>query len=104
MFGKSSSAVIFVRDADVAVSSLRQALAEASPEERPGLERAVAVAERAAAATESDVRARWVRERLAGAGYQGPADSVEAIKVLRQAEPGLSLVAAVELAKSAAAK
>ncbi|EFH31128.1 predicted protein [Streptomyces pristinaespiralis ATCC 25486] len=32
---------------------------------------------------------------------RGPADSVEAIKALREAAPGLSLLSAVQLARSA---
>ncbi|MBX9397046.1 hypothetical protein K4749_26490 [Streptomyces sp. TRM72054] len=44
-----------------------------------------------------------VRERLDAVGYEGPADSVQAIKHLREAAPGLSLLSAVQLAKSAAA-
>lgn len=107
MFGRGKhpgTEILFVRDADVAVAALRRALAEAVPEDRPGLERAVALAEQAAAATDADVRARWVRERLDAVGYEGPADSIPAIKHLREAAPGLSLLSAVELAKAAVTK
>ncbi|MFJ4472376.1 hypothetical protein ACIP2X_33485 [Streptomyces sp. NPDC089424] len=52
----------------------------------------MAPAERAAAATDTDVRARRVRERLTAVGYEGPADSIAAIKHLREAAPGLSLL------------
>ncbi|KOV63790.1 hypothetical protein ADL00_22865 [Streptomyces sp. AS58] len=100
--GKHPRTILFVRDADAAVADLRQALAEAGPEERPGLERAVGIAERAARASDADLRARWVRERLAAVGYEGPVDSVKAIKHLREAAPGLGLLEAVQLAKSAA--
>lgn len=106
MFGKTKHPevnVLFVRDADIATEALRRALAEARPEERPGLERAAALVEQVAAASDADVRARWVRERLDAVGYEGPADSVQAIKHLREAAPGLSLLSAVQLAKSAAA-
>ncbi|GEC07933.1 hypothetical protein SSP24_55880 [Streptomyces spinoverrucosus] len=88
MFGKSKHPevnVLFVRDADLATEALRRALADASPEERPGLELALAL-------------------RLDAVGYGGPADSVQAIKHLREAAPGLSLGSAVQLAKSAAAQ
>lgn len=34
---------------------------------------------------------------------EGPADSVRAVKALREAEPGLSLLQAVRLSKEAAA-
>ncbi|MGW1541125.1 hypothetical protein ACWCPM_12955 [Streptomyces sp. NPDC002309] len=107
MFGRSKhpeAEILFVRDADAAVAALRRALAEAGPEERPGLERAVALAEQVAAATDDEARARWVRERLDAVGYEGPTDSVAAIKHLREAAPGLSLLSAAQLAKSASAK
>ncbi|MET9161268.1 hypothetical protein OH540_08215 [Streptomyces sp. BPPL-273] len=106
MFGRGKTPelnVLVLRDADVVAHGIRQALATATPEERPGLEAAVAVAERAAAASDAELRARWVRERLAEAGHEGPVDSVGAVKTLREAAPGLSLLAAVQLTKDAAA-
>ncbi|MFF2522617.1 hypothetical protein [Streptomyces liangshanensis] len=90
-----------IRDADVVATALRQALAEASPEERPGLERAVALVESTAAATDGLLRARWVRSRLAAVGFTGDIASVAAVKALRQAEPELSLLAAARLQKEA---
>jgi hypothetical protein len=100
---RKRSFVLLVRDADVAATALRQALAEASPEERPGLERAVAIIESTAAASESQLRARWFRSRLAVVGFTGDLASVAALKALRQAEPKLGLAAAVELQKEAVA-
>lgn len=104
MFGskKSELNVLVLRDADVILWSLRQALAEADESARPGLERALDLAEQAAAAHDDDLRARWVRERLAEAGYEGAPDSAPAVKALREAAPGLSLLAAVQLTKAAA--
>ncbi|WP_317440725.1 hypothetical protein [Streptomyces collinus] len=101
--GRKSDAVLTVRDADVVAAALRQALAQASPRERPGLERALALVESTAAASESRLRARWVRARLAAAGFTGDIASVAAVKALRQAEPRLSLLAAVQLQKAAVA-
>ncbi|MEV4039939.1 hypothetical protein [Streptomyces umbrinus] len=100
---KKNNFVLTIRDADVVAAALRQALAEASPEERPGLERAAALVEFTAAATETQLRARWVRSRLADTGFTGDITSVEAVKALRQAEPQLSLLAAVQLQKDAEA-
>ncbi|MCR3728488.1 hypothetical protein [Streptomyces umbrinus] len=100
---KKNNFVLTIRDADVVAAALRQALAEASPEERPGLERAAALVESTAAATETQLRARWVRSRLADTGFTGDITSVEAVKALRQAEPQLSLLAAVQLQKDAEA-
>ncbi|MGW6985634.1 hypothetical protein ACWGE1_40270 [Streptomyces sp. NPDC054932] len=95
--------VLLIRDADTIAAALREALAGAAPDERQGLERAVALAEAAAAATETQLRARWVRSRLAAAGFAGDIDSVAAVKALRQVEPTLSLLAAVQLQKDAVA-
>nr|BFD87590.1 hypothetical protein StreXyl84_69910 [Streptomyces sp. Xyl84] len=98
---KKQDFVLVIRDADVVGAALRQALAEASPEERPGLERAAALVRSTAAATESALRADWVRSRLAEVGFTGDIGSIAAVKALRQAEPKLSLVAAVSLQKDA---
>ncbi|WP_445280288.1 hypothetical protein [Streptomyces sp. DSM 118148] len=100
---KKSDLVLTIRDTDVVAAALREALAQASPQERPGLERAVALVEATAAATESRLRARWVRGRLAAVGFTGDIASVAAVKALRQAEPKLSLLAAVQLQKEAVA-
>ncbi|MFI0541334.1 hypothetical protein ACH3VS_20860 [Streptomyces sp. WSLK1-3] len=100
---KKHNFVLLVRDADVVAATLRQALAEAPPEEGPGLERAVALVESNAAATEAELRARWVRSRLAAVGFTGDIGSVAAVRALRKAEPKLSLLAAVELQKDAVA-
>ncbi|GAA3506760.1 hypothetical protein GCM10019016_138750 [Streptomyces prasinosporus] len=106
MFGRSGQPepnVLVLRDADVVAREIRRALAEATPGQRPGLERAAALVEQAAAASDAELRARWVHERLAAAGHRGPADSVRAVKALREAAPGLSLLSAVRLTKDAAA-
>ncbi|KOT96115.1 MULTISPECIES: hypothetical protein [Streptomyces] len=106
MFGRLAPPdlnVLVLRDTDLAARGIRQALAEATPGERPGLERAAALVEQAAAASDAELRARWVHERLAAAGHEGPVDSVHAIKALRGTTPGLSLRQAVRLTKDAAA-
>ncbi|MFJ6726529.1 hypothetical protein ACIQPQ_16590 [Streptomyces sp. NPDC091281] len=102
-FDKRHNFVLVLRDADTVAAALRQALDEAPAEQRPGLERAVALVESTAAATEGLLRARWVRARLADAGFTGAVDSIAAVKALRRAEPKLSLLAAVELQKAAMA-
>ncbi|MFD9819631.1 hypothetical protein [Streptomyces violascens] len=105
MFGRRELSVLVLRDADDIVRALREALEGAGEAERPGLEAAVEMAERAAAVPDRELRARWVREQRASVGYQGPDDeSVHAVKALRQAQPGLSLLSAVQLTKDAAAK
>ncbi|MGW7545291.1 hypothetical protein ACWGKQ_29910 [Streptomyces sp. NPDC054770] len=100
---KKNTFVLAIRDAHVVAADLRQALATASPEERPGLERAAALVESTASATDTQLRARWVRSRLAAVGFAGDIGSVAAVKALRQAEPTLSLLAAVQLQREAVA-
>lgn len=100
---KKHNFVLLLRDADVVRAALQQALAEATPEERPGLERAAALVESTAAATEGELRARWVRSRLADVGFTGDITSVAAVRALRKAEPKLSLAAAVQLRGEAVA-
>ncbi|NEC16367.1 hypothetical protein G3I34_29680 [Streptomyces sp. SID8014] len=86
----------FVQDSGEVVAALERALADADEAERPGLERALAVA-RGARLSEHDLRARWLAQRLAAVGFTGDRDSVAAVRALRKAEPTLSLVEAVAL-------
>ncbi|MDT0435174.1 MULTISPECIES: hypothetical protein [Streptomyces] len=100
---EKSDVVLVIREAGPIAAALRAALDGAAPEERAGLERAVALAEAAAGVSDDRVRADWVRARLAEAGYDGEIDSVRAVRALRQAEPRLTLLAAVQLQKAALA-
>lgn len=100
---KKTDAVLVVREADTIADALRDALAEAAPDERPGLERALALAEAAAAVPDAARRAEWVRARFAAVGFTGDVASIAAVKALRQAEPKLSLLAAAQLQKDAVA-
>ncbi|WP_030694543.1 hypothetical protein [Streptomyces globisporus] len=100
---KKTDAVLVVREADTIAAGLRDALTEAAPDERPGLERALALAEAAAAVSNAERRAEWVRGRLSEVGFTGDIASIAAVKALRQAEPKLSLLAAVQLQKDAVA-
>ncbi|MFK0097277.1 hypothetical protein [Streptomyces sp. NPDC091040] len=101
--GKKDLAVIVVRDADAVAAALREELARASDADRPGLERALALAEAQAGVPGAELRGRWAARRITAGGYDGPLDAVAAVKALRQAEPGLSLRQAVQLSREAAA-
>ncbi|MFD3997128.1 hypothetical protein [Streptomyces sp. NPDC058583] len=100
---KKTDAVLVVREADTIVAGLRDVLAEAASDERPGLERALALAEATSAVPDAARRAEWVRGRLAEVGFTGGIASIAAVKALRQAEPKLSLPAAAQLQKDAVA-
>ncbi len=102
-FGKKQDCVLVIRDSDVVLEALREVLDGAPERERAGLERALAVVGGVAGADEGPLRAAWVRKRLAGVGFAGDVGSVAAIKALRQAEPDLSLLAAVQLQRDAVA-
>ncbi|MFE3514986.1 hypothetical protein [Streptomyces sp. NPDC059166] len=100
--GKQDMAVLVLRDTPEIVGLLGRALDTAPAAERPGLERALAIAVEAASVSDAEIRGRWVRQRLAAVGHKGQVDSVAAIKALRQAEPGLSLRQAAAYAREAA--
>ncbi|TWG03215.1 hypothetical protein FHX80_111635 [Streptomyces brevispora] len=102
-FGKQNMAVLVLREADDIDTVLRRALDTASAEERPGLERAVALTAEAGAVPDAELRGRWALRRMASTGYDGPPGTVAAIKALRTAERGLSLLQAVNLSKDAEA-
>ncbi|NEC06625.1 hypothetical protein [Streptomyces sp. SID7909] len=102
--GKKDLAVIVVRDAEAVAAVLREELGRASDADRPGLERALALAEAQAGVPDAELRGRWAARRITAGGYDGPLDAVAAVKALRQAEPGLSLRQAVQLSREAAAK
>ncbi|MGC4949942.1 hypothetical protein ACLQ2N_27555 [Streptomyces sp. DT224] len=101
--GKKDMAVIVVRDADDVAAALREELARAADADRPGLERALALAEARAGVPDAELRGRWTGRRIRAGGHGGPLDAVAAVKALRQAEPGLSLRQAVQLSREAAA-
>lgn len=101
--GKQDLAVVVVRDAEAIAEALRQALETAGAEERPGLERALAVVADAGGVPDAELRGRWAGRRIRAGGHQGPLDAVAAVKALRKAEPGLSLRQAVQLSREAAA-
>ncbi|CAM5259501.1 hypothetical protein GCM10010329_05100 [Streptomyces spiroverticillatus] len=105
LFSKRDLNVLALSDRDDLLALLRGALDAAGPDsvERPGLERAVALVAGAPAMSPAELRGRWARERIEAAGVEVKADSVVAIKALRKAEPELSLLAAVNLTKDAAA-
>ncbi|MFC9757220.1 hypothetical protein [Streptomyces sp. NPDC056921] len=101
--GKQDLAVVVVRDAEAIAAALQQVLETAGAEERPGLERALAVVADAAGVPDAELRGRWAGRRIRAGGHEGPLDAVAAVKALRKAEPGLSLRQAVQLSREAAA-
>ncbi|CAL9578506.1 MULTISPECIES: hypothetical protein [unclassified Streptomyces] len=97
---RTKQSVLVLRDAPAVRRAVRAAVADAAPEERAGLERALALVERECARTDAEVRGRWAREVLAEAGVDVD-DQVKAVAAIRRAAPGLGLSQAVELAREA---
>ncbi|MEU5430579.1 hypothetical protein AB0H73_33950 [Streptomyces olivoreticuli] len=101
MFGGSrrSEQVVVLRDSQAIAEAVREALAGASEELRPGLELAAELIARQAERPEHEVRAEWARGILAEAGVDAREREVHAVKALRQARPGLGLAQAVQLVR-----
>ncbi|MFV8129613.1 hypothetical protein [Streptomyces syringium] len=96
--------VLVLRDSEAIADAIREALAGASDEERAGLERAAAIVAQYGGRPEAEARVEWVRGVLAAAGVDPVKHEVRAVKAVRDAERGLSLLAAVELVKEAKSK
>ncbi|GAA0360757.1 hypothetical protein [Streptomyces blastmyceticus] len=101
MFGgsKRSEQVVVIRDSQAIAEAVREALAGAGAELRPGLELAAELIARHAERPEHEVRAEWARGILAEAGVDAREREVHAVKALRQARPGLGLAQAVQLVR-----
>ncbi|MEU4209046.1 hypothetical protein AB0F13_03400 [Streptomyces sp. NPDC026206] len=95
--------VVVLRDSRAIDEAVREALAGASDEDRPGLERAAALIAARAARPESEIRGEWVRGIVAAQGVDLHAQELQAIRVLRKAQPRLGLAEAVHLVREAAA-
>jgi hypothetical protein len=93
--------VVVIRDCEQVESDLRRALETAEAGERAGLEKALRIVAETSSTSEEQVRRRWAQQILRESGLD-VRYSVEAVKALRTAKPGLSLTAAVQLAKEAA--
>ncbi|MGW7353982.1 hypothetical protein [Streptomyces sp. NPDC054784] len=79
---------VVLREAGTIGDTVREALASASPEERPGLERAAELIAAQERLTDEQLQSRWVRGVLADAGITPESGHVESVKALREAVPG----------------
>ncbi|MET8448619.1 hypothetical protein [Streptomyces sp. NPDC005209] len=102
MFTKKETHLVVLNDFDDARTALSEALREADRETEPGLRRALEIVDGIGAGT--DPRERWARQVLAEAGVDAREKEILAIKTLREALPGLGLVAAVDLVRKLQAK
>ncbi|MFE0515961.1 hypothetical protein [Streptomyces sp. NPDC058964] len=98
MFSKKETHFVVLNDLDEARAALQEALRQAGDDgSAPGLRRALEIADGIGGG--EDPRVRWARQVLDGEGIDPRAREVHAVKALRQALPGLSLVAAVHLVR-----
>ncbi|MEV6670390.1 hypothetical protein [Streptomyces sp. NPDC051162] len=97
--GKRSPQVFVLRDSQAIAEAVREALAGATDEQRPGLELAAGLIARYAERPEREVRAEWTRGILTEAGIDPRTHEVHAVKAVRQARPGLGLAEALQLVR-----
>ncbi|MEU3571035.1 hypothetical protein AB0E96_21830 [Kitasatospora sp. NPDC036755] len=102
MFSSRETHLVVLRELDVVRTALQEELAAAGPEERPGLERALSVLD-GMGRNEQQLKAKWVNGLLEQTGIDPRTQEVRAVRELRRAVPGLSLVAAVDLVKQVTA-
>ncbi|MFI5687300.1 hypothetical protein [Streptomyces sp. NPDC051636] len=102
MFGKREAHLVVLNDLDEARAALRKALDDADAETAPGLRRALEMADGIGAG--EDPRVRWTRQVLAEARLDPKEQEIAAIRAVRGALPGLSLVAAVDLVRRCQAR
>jgi hypothetical protein len=100
MFGSRQTLILPVDQLAPVREDLQAALAASDERERPGLQAALRVVE---SYSPQDLRRRWVAGVLAAAEADPRANTVQAVKALRGAVPGLSLTDAVALVKEAGA-
>ncbi|MFI1800883.1 hypothetical protein ACH427_26505 [Streptomyces sp. NPDC020379] len=93
--------MLVLRDSQAIAEAVREALAGASDEQRPGLELAAGLIARYAERPDRELRAEWTRGVLAEAGVDPRTHEVSAVKAVRQARPGLGLAEAVQLVREA---
>ena len=98
MFGKKEVHLVALSDIGDARDAVHQALSDAPGDEQPGLRRAARILDELAERA-GEPRLRWVRRVLDREGIDPVSHEVAAIRALRQEHPGLSLVAATELAR-----
>ncbi|MGV2917600.1 hypothetical protein [Streptomyces alfalfae] len=95
VFNSKEAHLVVLSDLDEARAAIQAALTDAGSSREAGLRQALSILEGFA---DADPRLRWVGRVLTEKGIDPRQHEVAAIKALRSALPGLSLVAATELA------
>lgn len=97
LFKKVETHLIAVNDLDPAREAVERALANASSDERPGLQRALEIID--TVTVPGEPRLRWAKKVLDEAGVDVDTHRIQAVRTIRDSLPGLGLSAAVELVK-----
>ncbi|MEU9138756.1 hypothetical protein AB0D33_22830 [Streptomyces sp. NPDC048404] len=100
MFNKKEAHLIALSDLGDARDAVSRALSDAPADEAPGLRRAARILDELAERGE-EPRVRWARGILERDGVDPVTHEVAAVRALRQELPGLSLLAATQLAREA---
>ncbi|MEV0180520.1 hypothetical protein AB0I54_14665 [Streptomyces sp. NPDC050625] len=97
MFSKKETHFVVLNDLDEARAAIQRALDDAiGSDTAAGLRRALEIVDGIGG---GDPRVRWAAQVLAEAELDAREQEIKAVKALREALPGLSLAAAVDLLK-----
>ncbi|MER5770637.1 hypothetical protein [Streptomyces sp. NPDC001985] len=100
MAPKSKPPVVLLHDVEAVHADLVTALEAAGPSSRPGLQEALRIVGHHRSLTDEERTAEWVRRTLRDADADPARDHVHAVKALREAVPGLGLIAANDLVRT----
>ncbi|MFF3001921.1 hypothetical protein ACFVTF_03825 [Kitasatospora sp. NPDC057940] len=100
MFTNDTHPIVVLHDLDDVRAELLAEIRTAGAAERPGLEAALRVVDRQVIVADEERVRRWASRILAAADVDPALDMVRAVKVLRDAVPGLGLISANDLVKS----
>ncbi|MFJ3221385.1 hypothetical protein ACIPLC_36380 [Kitasatospora sp. NPDC086801] len=100
MFTKNAPTIVVLHDLDDIRAELLAELQTAGAAERPGLEAALRLVDRQVTVAHEERVRRWVSRTLSAADVDPALDPVRAVRVLREAVPGLGLISANDMVKS----
>ncbi|MBC9719553.1 hypothetical protein H9Y04_44395 [Streptomyces sp. TRM66268-LWL] len=100
MASKNAPPILVLHDLDTVKEELTAALETADPQHRTGLEEALRIVDRHSAVSDDERTREWARRLIRDAGIDAARDQVRAVKAVRDAVPGLGLIAANSLVNS----
>ncbi|MET8828463.1 hypothetical protein ABZX40_22825 [Streptomyces sp. NPDC004610] len=100
MAGRNAPPFLVLHDLDAVKAEITTALATADDTQRPGLEAAARIVDRHLTHSDAQRTQDWVRRFVQDTGIDVEREPVKAVKALREAVPGLGLIAANDLVTS----